>query len=69
MCKNCFGRCFVSAIATWGFFALFLKLLNVGDAYLNAVWLTLLVSVAIFFCPVMNPKLTDCCKTETKKKK
>lgn len=69
MCKSCLGRCLISGIATWGFFALLLKLLNVGDAYLNAVWLTLLVSVAMFFCPVMNPKFTECCEAKPKKKK
>ena len=69
MCKSCFVNCAVSAIATWGFFAMLLKLLNVGDFYLNAVWLTLLVSAAMFFCPVMNHKLADCCEVKPKKKK
>ena len=69
MCRNYLGRCFVSIIATWGFFALLIRLLNVADPFVNAIWLTLLVSVAMFFCPVMNPNFTDFCKAETKKKK
>lgn len=69
MCKNCFGGCLISAVAAWGFFALLLKLLNVAGAWINALWLTLLVSAAIFFCPVMNAKLAECCKLKQKKKK
>ena len=69
MCKNCFGGCLVSVIAAWGFFALLLNLLNVANAGINAIWLTLLISAAIFFCPVMNPKIAECCQVKSKKKK
>ena len=69
MCKSCFGGCLISAIATWGFFALLLTLLNVGDALINAIWLTLLISAAIVFCPLIQPKLAECCKSMPKKKK
>ena len=69
MCKICFGGCLISAIATWGFFALLLTLLNVGDALVNAIWLTLLVSAAMVFCPLMSQKLSECCKVIPKKKK
>ena len=69
MCGKCSNRCFISAIATWGFFALLLTLLDVGNALVNAIWLTLLISAAIFFCPVMNPKLAECFMVKPKKKK
>jgi len=69
MCKNCFGPCIVSAIATWGFFALLLTLLAVKDAFMNAIWLTLLLSVAMISCPLVHQKLAECCKVMPKKKK
>lgn len=69
MCKSCFGGCLISAIATWGFFALLLTLLNIGNALINAIWLTILVCVAIFCCPVMNQKLAECCMIKPKKEK
>ncbi|MFH0868108.1 MAG: hypothetical protein V1831_02240 [Candidatus Woesearchaeota archaeon] len=69
MCKNCFGRCIASAIATWGFFALLLSLLSVRNALANAVWLTLLIFAAVYYCPVINPKLAECCAVKPKKKK
>jgi len=69
MCKNCFGGCFVSAIATLGFFALLLTLLNIGNALVNAIWLTLLIFVAMCCCPMLYPKLYECCIVKPKKKK
>lgn len=68
MCKQCVGCCMISAIATWGFFALLLKLLNVANAGVNAVWLTLLILVAVCCCFLMNPKLAQCCIGPKKKK-
>jgi len=59
----------VSLIATWGFFALSLTLLNVANALVNAIWLTLLICVAAICCPVMNPKIAQCCVAPKKKKK
>lgn len=69
MCKGCFGGCIISALATWGFFALLLTLLAVKDAFVNAIWLTLLLSVAMVSCPLVHQKLTECCKAIPKKKK
>lgn len=71
MCKICGGCCLVSAIATWGFFAVLLNALNAVRPGLNALWLTLLVSVAMVCCPVINQKIVECCTcgTKTKKKK
>ncbi len=72
MCGKCAGYGLVSAGATWGFFALLLTLLSVTNALVNAIWLTLLVFVATMSCPVMNPKIANCCqakKVEKPKKK
>lgn len=69
MCKNCIGGSLISAVATWGFFALLLTLLNVAAAGVNAIWLTLLVFVAMISCPIMNPKICTCQAKPIKKKK
>ncbi|MBL7054425.1 hypothetical protein ISS05_01555 [Candidatus Woesearchaeota archaeon] len=69
MCKGCFGKCFISAIATWGFFALLLRLLNAANPWVNAIWLTLLVSLAMVCCPLMGKNLSECCTFKPKKKK
>ncbi|MBW2989414.1 hypothetical protein KY358_03790 [Candidatus Woesearchaeota archaeon] len=61
MYNKCFGSGLISAIATWGFFALLLTLLKVENAQVNAVWLTLLAVAAVFFCPVMNKDILKCC--------
>ncbi|MAG08467.1 hypothetical protein CMO89_03265 [Candidatus Woesearchaeota archaeon] len=60
MCK-CGGFCAISGVATWGFFALLLSLLNVSNALVNALWLTILMSVAFVTCPVLNKKLAEGC--------
>jgi len=61
----------VSAVATWGFFAVLLNALNAVRPALNALWLTLLVSVAIICCPLMSPIVQEycTCKVKAKKKK
>ena len=69
MSKNCFGGCFVYGIATWGFFALLLTLLGIENALVNAIWLALLIGVAIACCPIINPRLSECCIVKPKKKK
>lgn len=72
MCGKCAGYGLISAVATWGFFALLLTLLGVANALVNAIWLALLIFAATISCPVMNPKIATCCQTEpvkTKKKK
>ena len=69
MCKRCAGYGIVSVVASWGFFALLLTLLNVANAGINAIWLTLLVFVATISCPVMNPKLCTYQAEPIKKKK
>ena len=61
MCGKCGGFCVISGVATWGFFALLLNLLNVGGALLNALWLTILLFVAFATCPVLNKKLAEGC--------
>ena len=67
MCKSCGGYSIISLLATWGFFALLLNLLNVANAGVNAIWLSLLAIVAMFCCPVMNPKIANCCQPPKKK--
>jgi len=59
----------VSGIATWAFFALLLRLLNVANAGINAIWLTLLIFVAVICCPIMNPKIAGCTKPKKKNKR
>lgn len=68
MCKNCMGYSLLSAIATWLFFVVLLNLLNVANAGLNALLLTLLIFVAMLSCPIMNPGIAQCCVTKKKKK-
>ena len=67
MCKKCISCGAVSVIATWGFFALLLTLLNAANALVNAIWLTLLICVATACCPVMNPNIAECCQVKPKK--
>ena len=67
MYKNYVGWSIASGMATWGFFALLLDVLRVSDSGLNAMLLTILLFLAIFSCPVMNPKI--CRFTEAPKKK
>ena len=67
MCKTCGICCLVSGVATWGFFALLLTLLNAANALVNAIWLTLLICIAAACCPVMNPKIAECCQVKPKK--
>lgn len=67
MCKYCTGCGLVSIIATWAFFALLLKLLGVANAGINALLLTLLIFVAVMYCPIMNPNIAKCCKTKKKR--
>jgi hypothetical protein len=62
MCKRCVSCCLISVLATWAFFALLLDLLGVVKAGVNAVWLTLLISLVICSCPVMNSKLAQYCE-------
>lgn len=69
MCKRCARYGLVSTIAAWAFFAVLLKLLGVANAGINAIWLTLLMFIAILFCPVMNPKIIECCTGKAKKKR
>ncbi len=69
MCKTCGIFCSVSAVATWGFFAVLLAVLGGVKPLVNSIWLTLLLSVAMISCPVMNPHLHDKCTCMVKPKK
>lgn len=69
MCKNCMGYGLVSAIATWLFFVLLLNLLGSAKAGINALWLTLLIFIAMSSCPIMNPRIAACCQVKPKRKK
>lgn len=62
MCKGCVGSYLISSVATWGFFASLLSLLKVENALVNSVWLTLLIFVAIVYCPVVNTDIAKKCK-------
>jgi len=68
MCKTCVLSCVVTTIALWGFFAVLLYALSAGNASINAIWLTMLAIIAIFSCPLTNPKLLKCCDVPGKKK-
>ncbi len=63
MCKKCIRSCLISGIATWGFFALLLTLLGAYKPGINALWLTILVSIAICCCPLMDPDSAECCRS------
>ncbi len=69
MCKSCAGKCVISGLATWAFFALVLDLLGVVNPGINGLFLTVLMSVAMVTCPIMNPKIPDKCTCVGKKKK
>ncbi len=69
MCQKCVSCCLIALLAIWAFFALLLDLLGVVNNGINAVWLTLLISLAIYCCPVMNSKLAQYCMSYTPKKK
>lgn len=58
----------ISAIATWAFFSVLLALLNVANPMINGLWLTVLLFIAIWFCPVLNPSITNRCVKPKKKK-
>ena len=68
MCKNCVRTCVASTIATWGFFAVLLSFLGISNYPIKAIWLTILIFLAMFSCPLMNPKIMQCCTAENKKK-
>ena len=69
MCKHCVGHLVVSTIATWGFFALLLSSMGATNSAIKAIGLTILIFIAMFSCPLMNPKLIQCREIPIKKKK
>lgn len=69
MCKTCCGSGLVSVVATWAFFALLLSYLGIASVGLKAIWLTILMCIAAFCCPICNPKIGECCQAKPKKKK
>jgi hypothetical protein len=69
MCKHCIWHCVLSTIATWAFFALLLSALGGANSSMNAIGLTILLFIAMYSCPLMNPKLLQCRDVVVKKKK
>ncbi len=69
MCKDCIRHCVISTIATWAFFTVLLYTLGSANSAVNALWLTVLIFIAMYSCPLMNPKMIQCREIPTKKKK
>ena len=69
MCKHCVGHLVVSTAATWAFFALLLSSMDATNSSIKAIGLTILIFIAMFSCPLMNPNLIHCKELPMKKKK
>jgi hypothetical protein len=63
------GHLVVSTVATWAFFAMLLAALGATNSSIKAIGLTILIFIAMFSCPLMNPSLIHCKELPMKKKK